>query len=351
MTSRIFINGRFLTQQITGVQAFARSICQELSGVCEFKLLVPENASLIDPIFPDRIIFTGKLNGHLWEQIHLPTFLRKYPEARLLNLCNTGPAFRHNQVCTIHDLAVLRNPEWFNPLFSKFYSWLLPRIAKNSRAVLTVSASIKHELAEAFGIDEQKIYITGNKINPDLLSVKPVPPVDASIKTGDYFLMVGSQDPRKNFALAEQVFRDRFPHYKLVIAGGKSNTFNSTSSRETGDNIIHTGYTELATLAWLYRNAVGFINPSLYEGFGIPNLEALALGCPVICSGLEVFREVCGEAAWYFDPLLSASLENIIALMLQNKQMTAEKTSSGKVIFTSFQNKNRSPILLQALTL
>ncbi len=351
MASRIFINGRFLTQQTTGVQAFARSICLELSVVCEFTLLVPEKAELIDPFFPDRILRTGKLNGHLWEQMHLPLFLKKYPGAVLLNLCNTGPAFRHNQVCTIHDLAVLQNPTWFNPLFSKFYSWLLPRIAKNSRSILTVSNAIKKELLGEYEIPEQKIFITGNKINPELLTVNPVSPVDKSIQSGKYFLMVGTMDPRKNFDVVAQLFRQRFAGYQLVIAGGHGRSFNSTTSRETGKNIIRTGYTDLSTLAWLYQNAIAFINPSLYEGFGIPNLEAFACNCPVICSDLPVFREICGDAAWYFDPAQPGSLENSITSMMENSQLASEKTSSGKVIFTSFQNKNRSPILLQALTL
>lgn len=351
MTQPLFINGRFLTQQITGVQSFARSICAEIATIMPYTLVIPERAELIDSEFNSRILRSGKFNGHLWEQLHLPVFMKKHSGSLLLNLCNTGPAFFKNQVVTIHDLAFLKNPSWFNSGFAQYYNWLIPKLAKNSCAIITVSESIKKELEKTFSLSEGKIYVAGNKISSTLLLAKPVAPVQQGIKPNRFFLLVGSADRRKNFLMAEKVFKEKFPDVLLVTAGGLQNSFRDTGEKVSSSNIIRLGYTDDGTLRWLYENAIGYINPSLYEGFGLTNLEAMAFGCPVICSDLPVFREICGAAAFYFDPLQPDSLIQTILYSTENQQEIANKTFNGKAIFTSFQHKNRSKILLEAFAL
>ncbi len=351
MAPRLFINGRFLTQQTTGVQSFARSVCAELESQIAFRILVPANAQLVDDQFKQHILRTGNFNGHLWEQIHLPSFLRKNPDSILLNLCNTGPAFVQNQGCTIHDLAFIKNPSWFHPVFARYYSWLAPRLARNSKTVFTVSETIAKEISTAFGVDMNKIHVTGNKIQSTLLSAHPSNSLIKGIKAKSFFLMVGTDDPRKNFAFAENLFKEKLQGLQLVITGGSHRSFQKTNSSETTPDIIRIGYSDEATLRWLYENAAGLINPSLYEGFGIPNLEAFAFGCPVICSDIPVFREVCEQAAIYFNPQQEADLLTAIQLCLNDAGLVAEKTSLGKVIFTSYQNKNRTQLILKALAL
>ncbi len=351
MASRLFINGRFLTQQITGVQSFARSICSELEQVCDYNLLVPAKAIIDENSFENRIIRTGNFKGHAWEQLHLPYFLSKHPHSVLLNLCNTAPAFLNNQVVTIHDLAFIKNPSWFNPIFSKYYSILIPRIAKGSKSVLTVSESVKNEISELFKIPGDKIYVAGNKVQQSILTCIPKKAVHDAITPNKFFLMVGSKDPRKNFSMVESLFAEKFPGVKLVIAGGSNATFQNNNLLQSNPDCIKLGYTDEPTLRWLYENALGFINPSLYEGYGIPNLEAFAFGCPVICSDLPVFREICGDAANYFDPQQRETLWILIRNMLESTAGNSEKTKLGKVIFTSIQQKNRTQILLKAIAL
>lgn len=351
MTSRLFINGRFLTQQTTGVQAFARSVCEELAPSVEFTIIVPVNCQLHNPILPERILRTGNRTGHRWEQLNVPSFLKRNTGSILLNLCNTGPAFIKNQVTTIHDLAFLKNSSWFNPVFAFYYSMLIPRLVSNSKSVITVSETVKRELMKSFATGSEKISVTGNKVDSALLSVTPVKPEHSGIHSGKFFLMVGSENPRKNFAFAEKAFINKFPGVALVIAGGSHSAFRSSAKSNRSSQIIRTGYTTNANLRWLYENALGFINPSLYEGFGIPNLEAFAFDCPVYCSGIPAFRETCGDAAFYFDPLNEISFTECLSTGMKNSQLCGQKTLLGKVIFTSFQNKNRTPDLLKALAL
>lgn len=349
-TPPVIVNGRFLTQQVSGVQAFARSVCRELNEVISLKFVVSQNEELIDEEFQSSIVTFGKLKGHLWEQIDLPAYVKKHPEAILLNLCNTAPLRLRNHIVTIHDLAFYHHPEWFKWLFSSYYNFLVPKICKNSKAIFTVSETIKTELVEHLGVNEQKISVISNKAGVSFMDATLKLPVNFPFKKDEFFLMVGTNDPRKNFALAASLFQQGFCGKKLVIAGGNNKNFKATSiNKYNSETILKTGYVNDAELKWLYQNACGLINPSLYEGFGIPNIEAFSQGCAVICSELPVFREVCKDAAWYFNPHSTESLKTTLENYLENYERVGYDISKGKVIFEEFQAKNRSSIILNAL--
>ena len=101
---------------------------------------------------------------------------------------------------------------------------------------------------------------------------------------------------------------------------------------------------------WLYQNACGLINPSLYEGFGIPNIEAFSQNCGVICSELPVFKEVCRDAAWYFNAQSNESLKTTLENYIENYDRVSEGISKGKVIFEELQTQNRSSIIMNTLS-
>ncbi len=347
----LIINGRFLTQQVSGVQAFARSICMELSEVTQLKIVVPEGVKLVDEEFSNSIIRFGVFKGHFWEQLDLPSFMRQHPESILLNLCNTSPLNLRNQIVTIHDLAFLHHPEWFRWEFSTYYKFLIPKICRNSKAVFTVSETIKSELIEYLRIADQKITVITNKVSSKFLNAVPVAPANFHCKKDDYFLLVGTNDPRKNFAQVIPLFKDEFRGKKLVFAGGNNINFRTTAFDESSStSIIRTGYVNDSELKWLYQNACGLINPSLYEGFGIPNIEAFSQNCGVICSDLPVFKEVCRDAAWYFNPLSNESLKTTLENYIENYDRVNEGISKGKVIFEELQSKNRSSIIMNILS-
>lgn len=344
-----YLNGRFLTQRITGVQAFAHGLCEEMaaSGM-KLKILVPALAKIGELSFQAEIIPVGRFQGHAWEQLDLPLVMNKFPQSMLLNLCNTGPLFLKNQVTVIHDLAFLNHPEWFSFSFRNWYRLMVPRLCRTNRGIITVSKTVAREIAALRGNSRSAVRVIGNKVGTDLLHADAVRPAKMKNFNGKYFLMVGSDDPRKNFVLAEQWITGNGNDYSLVIAGGGHSSFAGRQKLES-ERIIRLGYTSVPELKWLYQHAQALINPSLYEGFGIPNLEAMSLGCPVVCSDIAVFREVCGDAAWYFDPMNSGSLEEACNQLLSGKNAAESKTLSGKAIFTSYQNLNRTELILEAL--
>jgi len=348
---KFFINGRFLTQRISGVQSFAREICRELIKETDLIILVPSNARLYDDEFSAQVKKIGFFNGHLWEQISLPLFLRNQPNATLLNLCNTGPLIVRKQICTIHDLAFLKNPKWFHPVFSMVYTFLIPRLTRKSIGILTVSETIKNELVKEYNIPEKKIAVVGNKVAQSIIDARPIAAFDYRLLPKEYFLMVGSDNPRKNLTFVERIFVEGTIGKKLVIAGGSHRSFNNEKRiNYTVDNIIKLDYVDNERLQWLYKNAIALINPSFYEGFGMTNIEAMMFGCQVICSDIPVFREVCQESAFYFKLNNAESLKNCLIKHMENKVQVEENKIAGRKIVEKFQNAKRTQAILNMLS-
>ena len=301
---KIVINSRFLTQQLTGVQRFALEISRQLkkSGR-DMKFIAPPKIFHKSGAEELDAVSYGKFTGHFWEQLDLPRYLRKARHPLLVNLANTAPLFYKNQIITIHDLAFLRNPSWFSKTFYCFYRFLLPAIAENSLKIITVSEFSKKEIMRLLNIPGEKIKVVRNAVSESF----PDSAEHASRYCDEeYLLAVSSMDPRKNIKnLLASFNRLNLKDMKLIVAGPENKIFASGKSGKpttAEHNVAFTGYTSDKELAVLYRNAKMFVYPSLYEGFGLPPLEAMACGCPVVVSNVASLPEVCGDAAYYVDP-------------------------------------------------
>lgn len=344
---KLIINGRFLTQKTSGVQVFALGLCRELkqAGVV-FSIVVPAHEKIQIPEFENQLIRMGKLNGHLWEQLELPKYIRK-EQALLLNLCNTGPMRLGNQVTVLHDLAFLVNPKWFHPVFGFWYRFLIPKMVRACRYLLTVSSSIRSELMEKFSLPPDSIQVISNKVDDSLLQSIAEKPEGMFFLPGEYYLMVGSNDPRKNFEFAAEILTSQLEK-NVVMVGMSHRNFNSQQSIQS-DRICRLGHINTAQLKWLYENAKALVSPSLYEGFGIPNLEAMALHCPLICSNIAVFREICGQAALYFNPTDRGELVDVIRQLESNNAEIKLRIATGVSRFSAFQSMDRAAVVKSLL--
>ncbi len=301
----IVVNSRFLTQTITGVQRYAIEISRGLKKLDpDIKFVSPYNIVQNESARKLDVAVHGKTKGHLWEQGELPYYLKKNSNPLLLNLGNTAPVYYKTQIATIHDLGFMRNPAWFSRKFYYYYSFVISKVAKNSLKIITVSNHSKKEIVELLKVPEDKVAVVHNSISEIFSTVLKN---NHTNHYGDYILAVSSIDPRKNFERLIAGFnRMKMPDIKLLIAGDQNSIFNNTNLHKLidGNNNIHfLGYVPDESLAILYKNARAFIYPSIYEGFGIPPLEAMACGCPVIASNTTSLPEVCGDAAYYIDPL------------------------------------------------
>lgn len=297
----IYVNARFLTQQITGVQRFAIEISKELKKLNNDIIFVSPSKNILHTDLAKELNIQtfGTLSGHLWEKIELFFFLKRKKNPLLINLCNSGVLSYQNQIITIHDLAVYKNPKWFSEKFVFLYKLMIPAILKNSKAIITVSEFSKEEIIKKFPTYSDKINVVYNSVN---FSNKYELNRNAQKK---YILSVGSLEPRKNIPnLIEAFLKSQVcKTHNLIIVGKGNRSFRQNNLDHSNDeNIKFTGYVTDEKLISLYKNAEIFIYPSLYEGFGIPPLEAMYYQCPTMVSSSSSLPEVCGNASLYFNP-------------------------------------------------
>lgn len=287
---RVFINGRFLSQPITGVQRYAAEMSKRLSsGSLEVSILTMNKAK------PGQVkLSLPFVKGQLWEQLLLPIYLRLCGSPLLLNFGNAAPVYYSNQVITIHDVAFLVYPKWFSANFVKWYKYMIPRIVKRSRLVLTVSEFSKSEIVKHYKTDSAKIKVLHNGVPEYAAQQHDV----KRVVEGEYILSVGSISERKNQkSLIEAYLQIENPKYKLVIAGRNNpDVFNDQKEllekMDSDEKIIFVDSPSDDQVANLYTHALFTVYIPLYEGFGIPVLESLAYGKPVVLSDIPVFQEL-----------------------------------------------------------
>jgi glycosyltransferase involved in cell wall biosynthesis len=196
-------------------------------------------------------------------------------------------------VVTFHDLAVLRHPETFNRWTRAYSRLALPQVAKAARRLIAVSEFTKHELLELLDVPEQKVRVIPNAVGPPFEAQGEAAP-------GDYVLAVSTLEPRKNLPrLLEAYRRARLNGLQLLVAGAPG----WGGVRVEGDGIRWLGEVRDDDLARLYRGARCVAYVSLYEGFGLPVLEAMACGAPVVAGRNDASEAVAGGAAVLVDPL------------------------------------------------
>ncbi len=325
----VFINSRFLTQRLTGTQRWATELTGEVIRLTQdVELIAPAGGLTLREIENARIHRHGRLRGHLWEQMELPAYLKKGGSPLLLNLCNTAPLRYSPQIVTVLDLSFLRNPRWFSRSFYMYYRFLVPRIVRRAERVITISEFSKRETMELLCVPEEKIRVVYCGVSA--LEVDENSPN----RYGSYILAVSSLEPRKNLENLILAYRRLSPPgIRLVVAGSCNDRVfgNSATAGLSGNDgdVIFTGYITDTELATLYRHALVLVYPSFYEGFGLPPLEAMAQGCPVVTSCVASLPEVCGEAAVYVDPHDVEDIRRGIQKVISDRGLREELEKKG----------------------
>ena len=320
---RIYINGRFLSQQITGVQRYARemvlamdSIISETVSEDEWYILAPNNVENELSLSVIKIKRCGRLTGHLWEQIELPFFAKN---GFLINLCNCAPLLKKKQLVTIHDAAVAEYPEAYSWAFRKWYKFMSYICGKYSEKITTVSNFSRNQLHKHYNIPLDKIEVIYNGIDHmDRMVADDSIIDDLMLHNEDFVLAVSSQNMTKNFSLVIKVAK-KLPNVKFIIVGGSNKSVFRSGNNEDLSNVMYTGYVSDEKLISLYRHASVFVYPSLYEGFGIPPLEALSQGCLTIVSHCASLPEICGDWSDYCNPNNEAELADKINMCICEK--------------------------------
>jgi glycosyltransferase involved in cell wall biosynthesis len=295
---RVAVNGRYLVQRITGQQRYAREIVARLA----------ERMDVVAP--PGK---SQGVRGHLWEQLALP---RRVNGDLLWSPSTTGPLAVRRQVLTIHDCAFFDQARCFSRAFAAWYQFLVPRLARKAQQIITVSEFSKQRIVELCGVVPDKVTVVYSGVSPQFRPHSAGEIAAARQRHNlppQYVLCVGSLEPRKNLSRlleAWQLIQPRLAGLSLVIVGARSHVFRDAGLAVPRPSVHLAGYLSDDELAAVYAGAEMFVYPSLYEGFGLPVLEAMASGVPVITSNATALAEVAGDAAVTVDPL---SIESIAA--------------------------------------
>jgi glycosyltransferase involved in cell wall biosynthesis len=316
---KVIVNGRALGRRLTGVERYAGQVLRRLK----------DGVRVIRP--PQ---FMSGPVGHAWEQICLP--LSVGPGTILWSPANTGPLAVSNQVITIHDLSPLDHPEWFRPAFARLYGTLLPRLVAQSLAVIVPSVFTRERLCAYSWSRRAAIFVIPAGVDRRFFYPRSPCEVEAVRERyslpGEYLLVVGSPQPRKNLSAllaAWKTLSASWPRLSLAIVGASAPHFRSALDAPAPHGTRFLGYVPDRDLPALYSGALALISPSLYEGFGLPLLEAMACGTPPVASNGGALPEVVADCGLLFDPRQPQAIADSLARLIADPDLRRDLAHSG----------------------
>jgi len=293
-------------------------------------------------------------NSRLWTMWALPLYARR-ANLDLVHLQYLAPPFLSCQFVTaIHDVVWRALPETFPPRHRAVMNFAMPRTASRAAGVLCGTQSAATDIQKYLPVSRAKIHLTPYAIDP--IYFAPVNESQISVvrkkyELGDapYLLSVGVLQPRKNLPRLMEAFEQvknqhpDWPH-QLVIVGKEGWGEESKSESST---TVFTGYVDDEDLPALYAGASAFAYPSLYEGFGLPIIEAMAAGAPVITSDCGAMREVAGDAAELVNPLSIESIARGLERVLGDAARRRDLGTKGTARAAQFTVKNQATATLK----
>lgn len=303
----VIINGKFLSQKITGVQRYAREITLEIDELCnkgEVILAVNKKAVNVPNYKNISVQKIGFFSDNLWEQISLPFFVLKN-QAICINLCNMVPILTPH-VCVIHDVSFKVNKKFFSKSFVFWYNFVFFTSMRRIKRIFTVSRFSAEEIAREYGIDCNEIIVTYNgwqhmnKVSGNYSQKSALKLY--GLEEEKYFFAMSSLAPNKNFKWIADAAKDN-PDYIFAVSGViNTKVFGNALNFDVPPNLKFLGYVNDGEAKELMRYCRAFLFPTYYEGFGIPPLEALSVGTKTVVSDKSCMREIFGETVYYIDP-------------------------------------------------
>ncbi|WP_183568347.1 glycosyltransferase family 4 protein [Mucilaginibacter sp. SP1R1] len=286
---------------------------------------------------PSRFKKVAGFYRFYWNQVSLYFISKKYD--LVYSTTPHGSVFIKNQIITVHDLiSIIPNKTYKSySLQGYYYKLFLKKLVDKSLTTISVSNKTKDDVVQYLNVSPDKIQVVHNGYNKE--SFNPENEFEDNEYTNSRFILtIGATLPHKNIDRLLNAFKQvkdnaEFSDLKLYILGGKEAYMQALTDRAKELNlesdIIIKRYVPMREITCAYKYAQCFVYPSLYEGFGLPVIEAMACGCPVICAGSSSLPEVAGDAALFFDPLNEAELYERIMQLITNKALATELVAKG----------------------
>jgi glycosyltransferase involved in cell wall biosynthesis len=292
----VLFDADVLGRRRTGDETYVLNLLRQLGELArDLRILAVTRNPEIEPVaLPAR-------SQHLRMAVQMPLLLRRI-RPDLAHFQHSLPLASSRAVLTVHDLGFERDASLMPAADRLVFRRVVPWSARRARRVFAVSERTKRDLVELYGVPEQKIVVTPNAVDPAFAPGEATAP-------RDYVLFVGAIQERKNPLAALEAARA--VGLPLVVVGPEKEPRLAEQLRAGGADLR--GYLERAELVELYRGAAALVLPSRYEGFGLPVLEAMACGTPVVAAPDPALREVAGDAAVFADPPLADALREAIA--------------------------------------
>lgn len=345
---RILIDAHMVGERESGNERYMLNLIRalrRLSPPAEF-LVATAHPEVLEPeVNPDQQWRLIPVSASPWRRLlyDLPAIAAR-ERATLMHVTYTGPVYSPcPMVVTVHDVSYWRHPEWFSRRDLAVLRTGVAMTVRRARGIITVSHHARSEISACYHCPESRIQVTHEAADPWFCrkaGERTLPPVwmaGAGIR-GPYVLAVGNLQPRKNLnrlvAAFAQLKREKRVGHQLVFAGRakwrESELFEVIRREGLMDDVVFPGYLPDEGLADLYREAAVFVYPSLYEGFGLPVLEAMACGAPVITSNVASIPEVAGSAAVMVDPLDVQSLKDALSRVLADEAVRHDLSARGE---------------------
>ncbi len=358
MTIRIGLDYTAAVHQTAGIGRYTRELVQALAAspaAFEYRLFVADAGAVVRPALPGPNFswqpsqLTERWLARLWYRLRLPLWLEYWTgpldlfHAPDFFLPPVKPGTR--TLVTVHDLSFIRQPETVMPGMLRHLTTWVPRSVKRADHVIAVSEATRQDLIELYQTPPEKISVLYHGVTPDF---RPVTDPDKlatvhqkyGLEQAPFVLSVGTLQPRKNYQRLIQAFAQLDPTLALVIVGSQgwnyADIFNEVASRNLTGRVHFLGFVADADLPALYSAASLFVYPSLYEGFGLPALEAMACGTPVVASNQSALPEVVGEAGLLVDPQDVVAMAAAMSRLLNEPALHQRLAQAGRVRAASF---------------
>ncbi|HEX5192896.1 MAG TPA: glycosyltransferase family 1 protein [Solirubrobacteraceae bacterium] len=338
-TNPVLLNCRVAARPtITGVERWTREVARRLRAIDPARYLIAAP--------PARARLHSGPAAHAWEQLALPAIAARHRAAVVFSAANLAPLAWPRNVIVVHDAAVLRMPGAYSRAYRAWHRRLGTEAARRATAVVTVSEFSRHELEELGGIDPGRLTVIAGGVEPRFSrgagavpgrGIKDTEAAHAAAHLdlrAPYVLTIATDDRRKNLdALVPCAAALNRRGIELVWAGDCRPQFARTRPL-TGLRAL--GYVPDELLVGLYRGARAFVLPSLYEGFGLTCLEAMACGTPVVAADRAALPEVCGDAALLVDPDDPTAIADAVLSVCDDPAVAARYVSAGERRARSF---------------